>query len=211
VSEENRMQFDELEPHDEVEEERVVAEESSNRTFLIIAGILGAVALLALMCIAVYAFILYPRTKANQNAQATEVAAQQTLTGEIVAGTATSAAQTSVVAAYTATPTITPIPPSATPTITPTPVVAMPTSAGAGAGGGTVSANYATATARYTTLEAIVTQNAATANAATVKAPQATTIPKTGFADDVGLPAMLGLAVLLVVVIFLARRLRTAS
>jgi hypothetical protein len=32
-----------------------------------------------------------------------------------------------------------------------------------------------------------------------------------GFADEVGLPAMLGLAGLLIVVIFLARRLRTAS
>lgn len=205
------MQFDNLEPHEEAEEERAIAEESSNRTFLIIAGALGTIALLALICIAVYALILLPRQTRTQNDRATAVAAQETQTGEIVAGTATSAALTAIVAAYTATPTITPIPPSPTPTITPTPVVAMPTTAGAGAGGGTVSANYATATARYTTLEAIVTSNAATANAATVKAPQATTIPKTGFADDVGLPALLGLAVLLVVVIFLARRLRTAA
>lgn len=205
------MQFDELEPHDEVEAERAAAEESSNRTFLIIAGALGAIALLALICIAVYALILLPRQTATRNAQATVLAAQETQTGEIVAGTATSAALTAIVAAYTATPTITPVPPSPTPTITPTPVVAMPTTAGAGAGGATLSANNATATARYTTLEAIVTQNAGTASAATIRAPQATTIPNTGFADDVGLPAMLGLAVLLVVVIFLARRLRTAS
>jgi LPXTG-motif cell wall-anchored protein len=52
----------------------------------------------------------------------------------------------------------------------------------------------------------------ATLYAATLTARplQPTAIPNTGFADDVGLPAMLGMAVLLVVVIFLARRLRTA-
>jgi hypothetical protein len=41
--------------------------------------------------------------------------------------------------------------------------------------------------------------------------PQATStaLPSTGFADDVGLPGMLGLAAVLIVVIFLARRART--
>jgi hypothetical protein len=36
-------------------------------------------------------------------------------------------------------------------------------------------------------------------------------LPTSGFADDVGLPGMFGLALLLVAVIFLARRLRTAA
>jgi LPXTG-motif cell wall-anchored protein len=40
--------------------------------------------------------------------------------------------------------------------------------------------------------------------------PTSTLLPKSGFADEVGAPSLLGLAVLLVVVIFLARRLRTA-
>jgi LPXTG-motif cell wall-anchored protein len=37
-----------------------------------------------------------------------------------------------------------------------------------------------------------------------------TSIPKTGFADEVGAPALLGLAGVLLVIIFLARRLRMA-
>ena len=41
--------------------------------------------------------------------------------------------------------------------------------------------------------------------------PQATStaLPTTGFADEVGLPGLFGLAAVLVVVIFLARRART--
>jgi LPXTG-motif cell wall-anchored protein len=44
----------------------------------------------------------------------------------------------------------------------------------------------------------------------TARPLQPTEIPKTGFAGEVGLPAMLGMAVLLIVIIILARRLRTA-
>ena len=47
-------------------------EESNNRSFLIVAGILGGIALLALICIAVYALVLRPlqqnqRTPAGGN------------------------------------------------------------------------------------------------------------------------------------------------
>jgi LPXTG-motif cell wall-anchored protein len=35
-------------------------------------------------------------------------------------------------------------------------------------------------------------------------------MPDTGFADEVGIPSLIGIAILLVAVIFLARRLRTA-
>ena len=41
--------------------------------------------------------------------------------------------------------------------------------------------------------------------------PTASGLPNTGFADDVGVPGMVGLALVLIVVIYLARRLRTAS
>jgi LPXTG-motif cell wall-anchored protein len=36
-------------------------------------------------------------------------------------------------------------------------------------------------------------------------------LPKTGFADDVGLPGLVSLSLVLVVVIFLVRRLRTSN
>jgi LPXTG-motif cell wall-anchored protein len=65
----------------------------------------------------------------------------------------------------------------------------------------------ATATALHATLEANATLYVSTL---TARPLQPTEIPKTGFADEVGLPAMLGMAVLLIVIIILARRLRTA-
>jgi LPXTG-motif cell wall-anchored protein len=67
----------------------------------------------------------------------------------------------------------------------------------------------ATATALYPTLTANAILFAQTQTARPAQSTQQV-IPDTGFADDIGLPALLGAAVLLVVVIFLARRLRTA-
>jgi hypothetical protein len=45
---------------------------------------------------------------------------------------------------------------------------------------------------------------------ATAVAAQATVLPESGFADEVGLPGMVGLAAVLIAVIFLARKLRTS-
>jgi hypothetical protein len=184
-------------------------EESSNRTFLIIAAVLGGVALIALICIGVYALVLRPQANAAQMSLKATSVAQETAVGEIVAGTATSAMMTDIVAAYTATPTNTPIPPTATPTLPPTPVVAVADTAAPAQPGvsPTIAPEAATATARYVTLEAILTQNAGTPTTR----PTSTGIPNTGFADDIGLPMMAGMALLLVLVIFLARRLRTAN
>lgn len=203
------MSFEDLDLNNTPEEEPVVAEQSSNRTFLIIAGALGAIALLALICIAVFALVVQPQYESSQIDQKSTVEAQDTAVAGIVAGTATAAMQTDIVAAYTDTPTVTPIPPTATATMTPTPVVAMPTTNASAqvSGGAGLSAN-ATATARYATLEAIVTMNAATA---TIRVePTKSQMPDTGFADDLGIPTMIGLALVLVVVMFLARRLRSA-
>jgi hypothetical protein len=64
-------------------------EGSNNRTFLIAAGILGGVILLALICMAAYAFLLLPRQRAAQSAQQAAVL----LTNTAIAGGATSTAQ----------------------------------------------------------------------------------------------------------------------
>jgi LPXTG-motif cell wall-anchored protein len=185
-------------------EEEALPEESSNRTFLIIAAALGGIALIALVCIAIYALVLWPRARDAQTSQRATLEAQNTEVAVIIASTSTSAAETAIAAGFTATPTRTPLAPTVTPTSSPTPVVAIPSPsplAPTGAG------DMATATALHSTLQANATLYAATLTARPI---QPTEIPKTGFADDVGLPVMLGLAVLLVVVIFLARRLRTA-
>ena len=184
-------------------EETPLPEESSNRTFLIIAAALGGIALIAIVCIAIYALILWPRAQAAQAAQRATLEAQNTEVALIIERTSTAAAETAIAAGFTATPTQTSLPPTFTPTSSPTPVVAVPSDTPASA----LGPEMATATALHATLQANATLYAATLTARPV---QPTAIPNTGFADDVGLPAMLGMAVLLVVVIFLARRLRTA-
>ena len=181
-------------------------EESSNRTFLIIAGVLGAIALLALLCIAIYALVLWPRTRSAQANQKATLEAQNTEVALIIARTSTAAAQAAIEAAYTHTPTATMPPSMFTGTPTQTPVVAMAT---------TTTPQYTATTgpelATATALHATLTANAILyASTLTARAFPSTAVPETGFADEVGLPVMLGLAVLLIVVIFLARRLRTA-
>jgi hypothetical protein len=185
-------------------EEEALPEESSNRTFLIIAAALGGIALIALVCIAIYALVLLPSAREAQAAQRATLEAQNTEVAVIIASTSTSAAETAIAAGFTATPTRTPLRPSDTPTSSPTPVVAVPSPSPLAPTG---MADMATATALHATLQANATLYAATLTARPI---QPTEIPNTGFADDVGLPVMFGLAVLLVVVIFLARRLRTA-
>jgi LPXTG-motif cell wall-anchored protein len=165
-------------------------EETGNRAFIIAAGVLGAIALLALLCIAAYAFFILPQRRNQQVQQIATLNAQNTMVAVAIT-------QTSFAAAATWTPTVTPIPPTATPTRTPTAVVVLPT-----------STSVLSQDPRTATVSALLTQAALTTQ--TIKDPTATALPKTGFAEDAGLPSMLGLAVVLIVVIFLARRLRTA-
>ena len=72
--------------------------------------------------------------------------------------------------------------------------------------------------ARTATVSAFLTQVVITPSGGetTVASPQPTTLststalPDTGFADEVGLPGMIGLAILLILIVVLARRLRLA-
>ena len=162
---------------------------AGNRTFLVIAGILGAVTLLALLCIAVYAFVFVPKGRAQQAQQLAQLNAQNTQVAQAITSTAAAAA-------FTYTPTATRIPPTAT--RTPTPVIAVPT-----------KTQVLVVDARTATVSALLTQAAGIQKTPLAKATS-TTLPKTGFAEDVGVPGMIGLAVLLSAVIFLSRRLRLA-
>ena len=175
------------EDYDFGEEEPTPPEESSNRTFLIVAGILGGITVLALVCIAIYAFVLLP----GQRRQRAEQIALLTQQNEEIAMAMT---QTAVAQAITATFTPTQIAPTSPPARTPTPVVAVPTNTQA-----------ATVDPLTATVSALRTQ------AALVTAiPTSTALPSTGFMDEVGGPSLLILAVVLLAVIFLVRRLRTA-
>jgi cytoskeletal protein RodZ len=185
-------------------EDNAPPEEASNRTFMIIAGILGVIAVLVVVCIAVYFLIQQPRNTALRENQKATLDAQNTEVAQIVNQTATSDAMAAIIAAYTSTPTQTSIPKTPTQAPTATSVLAISTTESVPTN--TLSPAQATATA----FAAMRTSVVMTATANAKISPTATALGPYGFADEVGLPTLLGVSVLLIVVIFLARRLRTA-
>jgi hypothetical protein len=178
-----------------------------NRTFLIIAGILGGIMVVALLCIAGLALFRYlPGQRAAQNANATNMAQASQI--------ALSASQTA--SEPTATKTRQP---TASPTNTQVPtntavIVLAPTKS--------PTLDIAIAT-RNALLTQAVQQASPTpptqkpsATAPTQKAsstppkPSSTALPQTGIADELGTPGLIAAALVLVVIIFLVRRLRSA-
>ncbi|MEN6300926.1 MAG: hypothetical protein ABFD51_13610 [Anaerolineaceae bacterium] len=172
-------------------------ETPSNRPFIVVAGILGAITLLAVACIAAYALWYLPNQNKKEAAQLEQINAQNTQIAE-------SLIQTQVASAYTATPVPTEV--VVVPTATPTPVVVEATEV--------VVVAAPTQDPRTATVAALLTQAAQaqqTSAVTSVAVATATALPTTGFADEVGIPGLLGMAVVLLVVIFLARRLRMAN
>jgi hypothetical protein len=170
---------------------------NGNRTFLIIAGTLGGIIVLALLCIGGLALFRYlPNQRATQNAIATK-AAQDT-------AVALSASQTASVPTATATrqPTYTPTNTRA-PTNTPVIVIAPTKSP--------------TVDIAIATRDALLTQIALTATSSIIQAsstplrPTTTALPPTGIGDELGTSGLLIAGIVLVMVIFLMRRLRTAT
>lgn len=202
------MAFENLDVDDGTQdEEGAPPEESSNRTFLIAAGILGAVALMALICIAAYTLIWLPKSQDERRMQLETRSAQNTQVAIVIEFT-----QTAVSLAQAATPTYTAtVPPTATATLTvtpsPTAVLAVPTNTEVP--GSPVPPDQAQIDPRTATVAALLTQ-AAVSTQTVVVPPTSTALPKTGFAEDVGLPAMMALALVLLGVIFAARKLRSA-
>ena len=165
-------------------EEPTPPEESSNRTFLLIAGILGALVLLGLLCIVGYFFF---RNASNQQNQATAIAQATQQEATIQAGVT----QTSIARNLTQTAAVTnTVPP------TNTPVIAEVTATF------TATVNPATVT-----IAAGLTQ---VAQSTQTIIPTSTALPNTGFVDEFGAPGLMLAAIALVVVIFLVRRLRSS-
>lgn len=171
-------------------EDEALPEEAGNRTFLLVAGILGGVLILSMICIAVYAMVLLPRSQAQRSTQVAEINAQNTQVA--MASKLTAEAQ-----AWTATPTNTQPPPTAT--ASPTPVIA-PTD--------TPMLEEPTQDPRTATVAALLTMQA---GGGTTITPTVTALPDTGFMDDIGVPGLLIMAAALILVILLARRLRLTT
>ena len=170
-------------------------EESDNRTFIIAAAILGGITLLALICMAIYALFVVPLNRSRAEARLTEVAAvaQEGTAMALAAGTQTAEAS---IPPSTSTPTVT-----TTPTASTTPVIVQATDT-------PEVDETATPGPRTATVAALLTQ--AAQQTQTVE-PTLTELPDTGFADDVGVPTLLAMAVVFIAVIFLVRRMRAVT
>jgi hypothetical protein len=184
--------------------EAPLPEESNNRTFLIVGGIFAALIFLTLVCGAVYALWYLPSHTASQKAtQAAiqsgnaQVVAQMTSTAQAALWTPTSLP--------TEIPTATPLP-TVAPLNTPTAVIAMSTDTPLA----TPTTDPATLIFMQTQLAAQLTSTAVMYASPELGTPAAAAMPRTGFFDQLGLPGLIILALALIVVIFLARRLRNA-
>ena len=62
-------------------------EESSNRTFLVVAGILGGIVLLSLACVAAYVLIFQPQQQATRAQAATAQAVQNAQVAQALTAT----------------------------------------------------------------------------------------------------------------------------
>ncbi len=160
-------------------------EESSNRTFLIVAGILGGIVLLSIICVALIVLVYLPQRDSQDDTQGA-VQTQQAQVHEALTLTALSFELSLTPQAST-----TPLP-------TDTLVVAQPSAASTPEFTNTPDPATSTVIAGLTQV----------AGSTTTVFPTSTALPSSGFADEVGLPGLVVAAMILVAVIFLARRLR---
>jgi len=161
----------------------------SNRTFIIVAGALAGIVLLSIIGMALYALVYLPQQKAAQSAQQATIEAQNAMIAQAMTSTMQAYAtgtQASLAVATTLVPNL--------PQASPTPLLAVPSQ--------TQSQVDSAMTATWSALN--------TKDALGSLTPTATGgLPQSGFADDVGLPGLVIMAFALIVVILLARRMRT--
>ncbi len=181
---------------EELEEESGSAPSSrppGNRNFLVAVGLLGVIFLLALVALIAYAVLFLPGQRAARQEQAALINAQNT-------ATAMAATQQAATEFALMTPSVTPLP-------SPTAVVVFATETPEPEATDTPEVEAILAAemnARTQTVAALLTQ--AAAGGAT-----ATALPSAGFVDDLGVPGLVGLSLLLIAVIFLVRRLRLST
>jgi len=189
------------------------APRSGNRSFLLVAGILGAIMLLALIAMAYYALVILPaqRAAAPSESQLTQTAlarATRTPTGSPTFTTTPSSTRTE-----------TSPPPSATSSLTETPVTPIFSNTPfetPGPATATVNALLTQAALAQTQAATAAATSTPTLGAGTAAAPTNTptttpsALPSSGFAEDIGAPGLLAMAAILLVIIILSRRLRAA-
>ncbi len=162
----------------------------SGRNFLVAISIIGVILILALVLLLLVAPGIIQQQRNQNMDQAAQINAANTATA--MAATANALPQSTATLAATAIPTGTPVV-SIIPTSTP------------------VVAEAVLSTDEVATVQALQTQMAGQTTSTTSPQATATALPTTGFADEYGLPGLVGLAVILIAVVFLSRKLRTSA
>lgn len=219
-------QYDEFRDQyeDEIPTDAEEPKGKGGRTFITIVGVIGAVVVLAVIALIIY-FIVSKGQLTNQfQEQAAQINANNTATAMVATQDSVQevARMTekamlpptwtpTLVASSTRAPSATPRPTNTTiPTATPlsaeartATVVAFLTQP---VQGGTSATLVAQVTSAQTTQATRVVRTPTT-----TAATSPTALPTTGFADDIGLPGMFGLALALILVVFLVRRIRFST
>ncbi len=181
---------------DDLGEAQLPEESNNNRTFMVAIGILGGIILISVACLGGFLLLNSRGRSAAQGVQATANANGTASAIVIINQALTATFQASIL------PTDTPTSP---PTSTPPVGVASPTN--------TPDPANPAALAPGTSAAATATVGAALTQAAVAQLTivvTTTALPNTGFADDLGLPGLVVMALAFVIVILLARRLRVA-
>lgn len=184
---------------------------SSNKPFIIGIGILGAVVVFSILAIIAYVILFRPKTTTDLQEQAAEIYAQNTAIAFVATQTAEVELKQST---QKAAPPTTKVAPTATPFVEIATETSEPTSQATSVAGQDPAIRTATVAAFQTQAAAVQagTQVGTQLPAGTVD-PQITptTLPTAGFMDDVGIPALLGTAIGLILVILLVRKLRFSN
>ena len=104
MSNDNYDDFD-----DTFEDDADGAEESNNRTFLFVAGGLGVVILIVLLCVVGYVFFNYNSSQANQITAQAQATQQEAIVQSALTSTAVEMQAQAEAATSTVTPTNTPV------------------------------------------------------------------------------------------------------
>jgi hypothetical protein len=199
-------ELEEIGAPDEAEEGESTAAPASNRNFLLALGVLAGVFVLVTILLALI-YLSGPRGTMTANINATNEAILAANTQTAAAATQVRAVQMTE-AAITPEVTDTPIPPTPTntqvvafATATETPLAAL--------GIVTPTPNELTQTRSVPDVLTQAVEQTRTQQAIILRT--STVLPSTGFAEDVGLPGLFGMALGLVLVIVLVRRMRLST
>lgn len=171
-------------------------ESNNNRTFLIAAGILGGIILISIACL-VGVYLFSSQSRSTQQAQLVSATETAIANANFINQALTATFEASILPTATEPPTATAVVNQATATSTPDP----------NATPGVLALDAGTPAAATATVAAALTQ-AAVAQLTIV--PTSTLLPQTGLVEDIGVPGLAVMALAFIIVILLARRLRTA-